>query len=128
MQKLIKTEDNLEFYDMTDDSPCSKCGLCCKHFRVSFPIGEIDGHGSNINVPISHVVKLNDFRAVMKGTDTVEKKCIAFKEENGYTSCAIYQNRPSGCREFPVWEKDGSVNPKCNELRKKAGLSLIQSL
>ena len=131
MSHLISTTDNGQvFFDMPKESPCSNCGACCTHYRVSFPMGEIEGQGSNINVPADYVLKLNDFRAVMKGTDQSDKRCIALKGVCGQAGvqCSIYQNRPSVCREYAVWDEQGKANPRCNELRAKIGLTLIEDL
>lgn len=129
MQKIHHTDSGQQFIDMPPISPCSSCGLCCSHFRVSFPVGEIDQQGSNINVPITFAVKLNDFRAVMKGTEQ-GGRCVALEGECGKegVKCSIYANRPSVCREFPVWDEQGKVNPKCNELREKHSLTKIDNL
>lgn len=120
-------DDGRIFVDMktSEDNPCLHCGLCCSNFRVSFYFGEISSlHGS---VPDDMTSKVNDFYACMKGTEQGRDRCIALKGDHdaGTIRCAIYDNRPTPCREYPVWLKDGSVNPKCNELRKKNGLSMV---
>lgn len=129
-QTINKTSEGQLFFDMPTSSPCSSCGLCCTHFRVSFPMGEIADQGSTINVPIHMVEKLNDFRAVMKGTTQKNGRCIALQGECGKegVSCKIYANRPSVCREFFVWNEQGKVNPTCNQLRLANGLPLIKDL
>ena len=38
--------------------------------------------------------------------------------------CGIYENRPSVCREFPVFMEDGSMNPGCIRLRKLYGIDV----
>lgn len=117
--------DGRVFIDMPNDpkNPCLSCGVCCVHFRVSFYHGEIDTQPMGF-VPQQYTTKINDFFACMKGTEKGYSKCIALSGTPGRPgiSCIIYNNRPSPCREFPVWMEDGSINPKCNELRAKIGL------
>jgi uncharacterized protein len=128
-QKQIKIvqEDGRSFFDMPNDpkeNPCSDCGLCCSHFRIGFYAGEVEG-GLGGFVPSEKVIKFNDVRAVMKGTEN-GGRCIALTGEIGKNvGCSIYHNRPTPCREFPVWEENGRANAKCNELRQKHGLPTI---
>lgn len=119
----IKNDDGRIFYDMKDTvyqkNPCSNCGVCCSYFRVSFYFGEIDNHHLG-HVPKELTSKINDFYACMKGTEKGRGKCIALSgsSKDGDISCSIYNNRPTPCREFPVFNPDGSMNSKCLELRK----------
>lgn len=122
-------DDGRVFIDMpSDDSnPCLGCGVCCDHFRISFYFGELDSQPNGF-VPTKLTEKVNDFFACMKGTGA-GGRCIALQGTPGEKiSCAIYRNRPTPCREFPVFMDDGKPNPKCNELRTKAGIPLIQPL
>ena len=129
MQKIIQIkrvqDDNRVFIDMADDdaNPCKSCGVCCSHFRVSFYMGELSG-SSGGQVPAELTSKVNDFHACMKGTESGNGRCISLLGELGKPGigCAIYANRPTPCREFPVWLDDGTPNPDCQRLRAKNGL------
>lgn len=50
----------------------------------------------------------------MKGTNDHPLRCIALSGEVGR---AIYELRPTPCREFNVFEEDGSPNERCQRLR-----------
>lgn len=107
------TEDGRVYYDMTGmDNPCFGCGACCQHFRISFYHGELDSQPGGY-VPADMTVQLTPFRACMKGTEA-GGRCIALQDD---TRCSIYEQRPSVCREFPVYMPDGTMNPKCMALR-----------
>ena len=125
--QIIKTQDDGRvFIDMPEQSPCSDCGACCSNFRISFYFGELDSAPAGF-VPDAMAVKLNDFRACMKGTEA-GGRCDALRGVigEGPISCAIYHNRPTPCREYPVWEADGSPNAACQRLRAEIGLPLLQ--
>lgn len=113
-QTVIRTEDGRVYYDMAgEDNPCAGCGACCRHFRVSFYHGELDTQPGGY-VPAELTTQITPFRACMKGTEAGHGRCIAQQDDG---RCAIYENRPSVCREFPVFTEDGSMNPECVRLR-----------
>ena len=59
----------------------------------------------------------------MKGTNEQPPRCIALQGEVGkQVACAIYELRPSTCREFNMFEEDGTPNEHCFSLRTQAGL------
>jgi len=122
LQLVIKTEDDRFFYDMPEVSPCSNCGVCCKHFRVSFYQGELDSFPLGF-VPAEMTRTVTPFLVCMQGTENGNEngngRCIALQPNN---KCAIYANRPTPCREFAVYMADGSLNPKCIELRARYGI------
>ena len=122
-------DDGRVFIDMpsSTDSPCSTCGACCSHYRVSFYFGELDDHPGGF-IPSAMATDLGGFRACMSGTET-GGRCSALRGEigSGPISGAIYDSRPSSCREFPVWEPDGSPNPSCQQLREKIGLAPLEN-
>ena len=122
LQLVIKTEDDRIFYDMPEQSPCSNCGVCCKHFRVSFYQGELDTFPNGF-VPVAMTTSVTPFLVCMKGTENGNQngtgRCIALQPNN---KCAIYSNRPTPCREFAVYMPDGSLNPRCIELRSRYGV------
>ncbi len=130
MSEIRKLQDDGRvFIDMPTDAsnPCLGCGVCCTHFRISFYFGELDTQPMGF-VPNEKTSKINDFFACMQGTET-GGRCVALLGTPGENiSCAIYSNRPTPCREFPVFMEDGNPNPKCNELRAKAGIPLIKPL
>ncbi|GAB4413661.1 MAG: hypothetical protein OHK0054_02490 [Sideroxydans sp.] len=54
----------------------------------------------------------------MKGTDGFPPRCIALEGEVGkQVSCSIYADRPTSCREFNPYERDGTPNMRCFKLR-----------
>jgi hypothetical protein len=116
-------DDGSVYIDMpSDDSnPCLNCGACCSHFRISFYHSELDYHPSG-QVPDKLAVKVNDTFACMQGTID-GGRCVALQGEIGkQISCAIYENRPSPCRKYAVWEEDGTPNHQCQTLRKQIGI------
>lgn len=115
--------------DFASYNPCLSCGACCAHFRVSFYCGEIAGEGGGI-VPPELVSQVGPLRACMKGTEYGKARCIALRGELGQEGihCAIYEQRPSPCREFTTWMPDGSPNPDCQRLRLALGLPLLTPL
>lgn len=122
-QIAMPIEDGRIYYDMTGtENPCIDCGACCRHFRVSFYCGELDTQPGG-HVPADMTVKITPFRACMKGTESGQGRCIALQDEG---LCGIYAQRPSVCREFPVYMENGSMNPDC--LRLRALYSIIAML
>ena len=117
-QIAIRTEDDRVFYDMPEQSPCTGCGACCRHFRISFYQGELDTQPGGF-VPADLTQSLTPFLACMKGTEKGEGRCIALQDDN---RCGIYEHRPSPCREFRVFMDDGSLNPECLRLKAKYGI------
>lgn len=109
--------------DDTTDNPCLSCGACCAHFRVSFYCGEVYGEGGG-TVPPELVTQVGPLRACMKGTEYGGQPCIALRGTLGQEGihCAIYQQRPSPCREFSPWLDGGDPNPDCQRVRKGIGL------
>jgi hypothetical protein len=122
---LRPQEDGRIFIDLpdSDDNPCTACGVCCSHFRVSFYAGEMDTQPGGF-VPADLVSQVNPVMACMKGTEAGNGRCIAYVGEIGANGrCSIYTNRPSPCREYPVFMPDGSMNPDCLRLRTKYGVN-----
>ncbi len=128
--KLMKKEEvdgeSWSTMETNDENPCLNCGACCSYFRISFYHGELKSVGGF--VPDEHVVQLNSFRAVMKGTE-IGGRCSCLTGEVGKKiSCSIYENRPSVCRAYHVWDNEGVANIDCNRLREKIGLPAIKNL
>jgi len=121
VQIAVHTEDGRVFFDMTEaDNPCFGCGCCCRHFRVSFYQGEVDTQPGGI-VPADLTVPVTPFRVAMKGTEHGHGRCVAQQDDG---RCGIYEQRPSVCREFPVFMEDGSMNPECVRLRRLYGIAV----
>jgi Fe-S-cluster containining protein len=110
---------------MDDYNPCLSCGVCCTHFRVSFYWAEAEAFLGGV-VPVDYTEDINDRFKCMKGTNPQNgepRRCIALQGEIGQSIyCSIYENRPNPCRDYPLWMEDGSINPKCQELRALYGL------
>lgn len=126
---LLTLSDGRTFSDMEtyDQNPCLTCGACCTHFRISFYGGETDAHPYGF-VPDSMVVNLTGTIVCMRGTEHAPTgRCTALTGEVGKSiACTIYENRPTPCREYHVWDQEGTPNPKCQELRAKHGIPLLQ--
>ncbi len=124
LQIAIKTDDDRVFYDMPEFSICNDCGACCKHFRVSFYQGELDTYPGG-KVPAELTQRVTPFLVCMNGTengnDGGKGRCVALQENN---RCSIYDNRPSPCREYAAYMDDGSLNPKCVQLRQLYGIGM----
>lgn len=107
-------------------NPCLDCGACCSHFRVSFYCGELAGENGG-HVPVELVTQMSPLRACMKGTEMGGGRCISLRGELGKPGihCAIYEDRPTPCREFDIWLPDGTPNPDCQRLRQALGLPAV---
>ena len=106
-------------------SPCLNCGACCENFRVSFYWAEADDAPGG-TVPVHLTEPVSPHLRCMKGTASKPVRCIALEGEVGRrVSCSIYHQRSSTCREFDVFEPDGSPNPRCNALRIGIGLTAV---
>lgn len=102
-------------------NPCLACGACCVRYRASFHWSEADdAEGA---VPVGLTDDLGPFRRVMRGTDTSDPRCVALEGTVGVeVRCAIYELRPSVCRDFtPSWA-DGRPNDMCDRARSARGL------
>ncbi len=80
-------------------SHCQACGACCAHFRVDFPVYELDELGSH--VPAALVMAVNGNTCRMMGTEDMPIRCTALQGSVGeQVACRIYMQRPSPCRAF----------------------------
>lgn len=110
---------------MSSQNPCLTCGACCAFYRASFYWTEGDDVTPG-GVPVDMTEKMNDFRRVMKGTNTNRPRCIALLGIiGGQVSCAIYDKRASICREFEVSWENGNHNERCDKARQFYGLEPI---
>ena len=100
-------------------NPCLNCGACCAYFRVSFYWGQTTAH-PNGTVPESLTEPLNYHYVAMRGTNQVQKRCIALSGEIGQTvGCIIYEQRATPCREFAAGDE------RCNQARRHWGLEAL---
>lgn len=109
-------------------NPCLECGACCAYFRVSFYWGESDPEQGG-QVPPELTEPVSSFRSCMKGTNTARPRCAALRGEVGRTTfCAIYDRRPSPCRqfgpgqEFNSFEEYQAALERCSLTRRAFGL------
>ena len=110
-----------------DDNPCLSCGACCACYRVSFYWAQTDEMAPD-GVPADLTEKLNAFRAVMKGTNQHNPRCVALDGEVGVrVRCTIYDRRPGLCRDLLVSGRDGAREEKCDKARAAWGLPLLKT-
>ena len=109
-----------------EHSICNDCGACCKHFRVSFYQGELDTFPGG-RVPAELTQPVTPFLVCMNGTEkgnnNGQGRCTALQNNN---RCSIYEDRPSPCREYAAYTEDGSLNPKCVQLRMQYNIGMPQ--
>jgi Fe-S-cluster containining protein len=97
-------------------SCCTSCGACCASFRVDFARDELESMAGT--VPAGLAVDVNQHTCRMRGTDHVPARCAALTGRVGeQVACAIYEWRPSPCREFAE-ESDA-----CHKARRRHGLA-----
>jgi Fe-S-cluster containining protein len=102
---------------MSEENPCQTCGACCAYYRISLYPDESAAVPGGM-VPLELTEQVTPHLLCMKGTNSYPPRCIALRGEVGQqVSCAIYELRPSICREFDVYELDGSPNTRCFKLR-----------
>jgi len=93
-------------------NPCMSCGACCAYYRITLYADEA------VAIPTEYLEPLQSEVFCMKGTNSYPPRCVALRGEVGQqVSCAIYENRPSSCREFNEYELDGTPNMRCFKLR-----------
>lgn len=111
---------------MSTANICQQCGACCGAFRVSFYSGEVDDLPGGW-VPAGLVEQLGPHRSCMSGTAQAPVRCVALRGDIGVqVSCAIYEFRPSPCREFGPLAAIGRGDERCNEARKRYGLPPLE--
>ncbi len=107
---------------MSDNvNPCMTCGACCAHFRVSFYWAEANDAGGAVPAELTEPLSL--LMRNMRGTNARQPRCVALQGEPGScTSCGIYAQRPSPCREFAMSGENGIYNEACDRARARYGL------
>jgi len=118
---------SVQTYDFTDNS-CLACGACCAVFRVSFYWREADEESGGV-VPPELTDHLTGLRLCMQGTNRSHPRCVALEGEIGQAvRCAIYDRRPSPCRNFGIrfangiWHATIEELMRCNQARAAWGL------
>lgn len=103
-------------------SPCQSCGACCATYRVSFHCGEMDDVPGGW-VPSGLVERVTSVMACMRGTERQPPRCVALRGDIGTAvSCAIYESRPSACRDFAPLSAVGRGDEACDDARRRHGL------
>lgn len=100
-------------------SVCQSCGACCASLRVDFHPAELAGGAFpwGTGVPPAMTVPVTAAIVRMGGTDAPTPRCVALRGEvGGAVQCAIYEARPSPCREFDV------EHAACARARRQCGL------
>lgn len=98
---------------------CQTCGACCASFRVDFHPVELAGgtYAWGQGVPVAMAVPVTASMVRMLGTDVIEPRCAALAGRVGEgVACAIYEGRPSPCREFEPF------HAACERARRRHGL------
>lgn len=97
------------------ETPCLACGACCASFRVDYAAEEHEPQGGP--VPEGLADPVTSFTCRMRGTDHASPRCAALTGRIGErVSCAIYEWRPSPCREFEAGSE------ACQRARARHGL------
>ena len=101
-------------------SVCQSCGACCASFRVDFHPAELAGgrYAWGPGVPHRMTVPVTPAIVRLCGTDASPPRCVALDGEIGLAvACAIYDARPSPCREFDT------SHAACARARQRFGLA-----
>ncbi|GHU41934.1 zinc/iron-chelating domain-containing protein [Betaproteobacteria bacterium] len=101
------------------ENPCLTCGACCAAFCVDFHPAELAGgaYAWGAGVPLEMTVPVTAAMARMRGTDDFPPRCVALTGKIGQSvACAIYDARPSPCREFDT------EHAACAHARRRHGL------
>lgn len=103
-------------------NPCTTCGACCHHFRVSFHWSETEPSMGG-TVPAELTEKISPHRSAMKGTSCKQPRCVSLLGEVGKrVSCDIYPQRSSACREFAYAWENNQPHQRCDQARAAHGL------
>lgn len=95
---------------------CQACGACCAAFRVDFSVHETLSNGGQLPDALAETITARLCR--LRGTDHSPPRCAALSGRIGQrVTCAIYEWRPSPCREFEA----GSH--ACQQARRRHGLA-----
>ena len=101
-----------------EETPCTGCGACCAHFRVSFYWAEAAERG----LPEDLYEPLTPVMACMRGTHSKRPRCAALQGNIGQlVQCRVYEHRTSPCRELQPGDE------KCQKARAAHGLPRLQT-
>jgi hypothetical protein len=104
---------------------CQRCGACCAAYRVSFHSEEVDDTPGG-QVPAGLVEAVGSQLVCMRGTASSPARCVALRGRIGEAvSCAIYEFRPSACREFAPLAAVGRGDEACNDARRRHHLPAL---
>jgi Fe-S-cluster containining protein len=79
-----------------DIHPCTSCGACCAHYRVSIHWLEASQRG----LPADDLIPVTPHLVCLPGTAAAPVRCGYLEGSIGSrTSCSVYASRPSPCRE-----------------------------
>ena len=85
-----------EHMNPEDIHPCTSCGACCAHFRVSFHWLEACQRG----LPADGLIPVTPHLVCLPGTSAAPIRCGFLEGSVGSrTACSVYPARPSPCRE-----------------------------
>lgn len=88
---------------------------------MSFYWAELVAGGGT--VPDADAQQVSPHRVAMRGTLSEPPRCVGLEGAIGASvGCAIYQARPSPCREFEASYENGERNVRCDEARLRYGL------
>jgi len=92
----IHGRNSSESMNPADIHPCTSCGACCAHYRVSFHWLEASQRG----IPADDLIPVTHHLVCLPGTSAAPIRCRFLEGSIGSrTSCSIYPSRPSPCRE-----------------------------
>jgi uncharacterized protein len=76
---------------------CTQCGNCCKSFMINVSEKEASDVATHLKIPLSSF-KENFLEESQQGKLIMKSIPCSFLKDN---KCTVYENRFSGCREFP---------------------------
>jgi uncharacterized protein len=76
---------------------CTKCGNCCKSFMINVSQAEATQVATYLKIPLPNF-KENYLEESQQGKLIMKSIPCSFLKDN---KCTVYENRFSGCREFP---------------------------
>jgi uncharacterized protein len=98
---------------------CQTCGACCATYQVSFHRDELDDAPGGW-VPSGLAECVTATSVCMRGSAAQPPRCVALRGEVGASvACAIYEFRPSPCREFAPLASVGRGDQACNDARRR---------
>lgn len=101
-----------------------RCGACCATYPVIFSRQELDSEaGGWVPVALAEPDPIFTRCAHMRGTREQPRRCVALEGTIGVSvSCAIYDQRPSPCRDFATEADAGKGDARCGDARRLQGL------